>query len=127
MVRSPKWYWSEKEISVFRKMRGYDRWFRYFMPYRFIPLKHDKHRYVMLPLNREHKPMGMPPNITVNYNDYIGQAIAFRSDPAEFKLIWVAEPFGLYHDDPVSLVTYFERLGQLLAKPQTIIDIPDRI
>ena len=90
-------------------------WFRYWMPYQFIPLKAGGKRHVYLPVNRDYKPLGMK-NAFVNYEAHLTNAVVFARDPHRFKDIWFdPKTLYLYNDSPRSRLDYFERLGHLMA------------
>jgi hypothetical protein len=101
-----------------QNLTGFDRWFRYWMPYQFVPLKIEGRKHVYLPLNRDYKPLGVTARDDfVNYDDFKHQAVVFAKDPHGFEDVWTnAEGLYLYKDNPRSRVDYFVRLDRLLSR-----------
>ena len=76
------------------------------------------HKHVYLPLNRDHKPLGVKSNDWVDYQDFIDQAVVFPEDPHTFENVWhIPETLYLYDEGSKSKVDYFERLERLLSRP----------
>lgn len=114
-------------------------WFWWSLPYCFYPMhvfeiadkptlkKLPKHCF--LPLTREYKPLGFVGRTypEVKYQDYLSNAVVFKSDPLTYKNIFLADarndhpanaltPFlYMYSDLEDTRRDYFTRLGKLMG------------
>ncbi|MFC0634701.1 type II toxin-antitoxin system HicB family antitoxin [Brevundimonas balnearis] len=115
-----------------RNLTTSDHWFRYWLPYCYHKLEHSRNKHVWLPLNRNYKPLGITSRDHVDYHNYINQAVAFASDPATWRGIWVDRQSAengklyLYTDGPRYRVDYFARLARVMAHPQRLVTKPSR-
>ncbi len=115
----------EGNIGMSAWLTGPEMWFKFSMPYCFQKLEVPKLRHVWLPLNRNYKPLGHQGHERVRYEDYLAQAVRFRTDPQGFSKIWWdttadSERLWLYDDGAKSRDSYFERLGRLMARSKVI-------
>lgn len=108
-------------------LTGMDQWFRIWLPYQFVQLEMPKHKHVYLPVNRNYKPLGVVSEEFVDYDDFLDQAVIFRSDPHEFVGVW-NNPDGLYlyDDGPESRRDYFVRLGRLADRSMMLVGVGER-
>ena len=99
------------------RLTGADQWFRIWLPYTFVKMEAADHKHVYLPLNRDHKPLGVKSNDWVDYQDFIDQAVVFPEDPYTFENVWHdPETRHLYSDHPNSRSDYFNRLERLFSR-----------
>ncbi len=103
-----------------------EMWFKIAMPYCFQKLEVPKLKHVWLPLNRNYKPLGYRGYDRVRYEDYLEQAMKFRTNPQLFPRIWwdnMGDPenrLWLYDDDPKSRERYFARFKRLVVRAKVI-------
>lgn len=95
-------------------------YFKLWMPYVFVRLPHPKRAHVLLPLNRNYKPLGTLDREWVEYGDFAdSHALVFSRNPENFDNIWSNQRnghFWLYDDGPNSRLDYFKRLERLMLK-----------
>lgn len=115
-----------------RNLTTSDHWFRYWMPYCYHKLEHSSRKHVWLPLNRNYKPLGITSRDHVDYDRFINQAVAFASDPAAWRGVWVDRQAAiggklyLYTDGPRYRADYFARLARVMSHPQGLVLKPSR-
>ena len=89
-------------------------WFRVWMPYTYIKLKHlPGHTY--LPINRLYNPLG---NATKGWSDWgkaDHQAVRFTRDPHAFKGVWTNPELLYLYMDGTDVADYFERFKKLMS------------
>ncbi len=99
--------------------------FKYCMPYLYQRLQHPSRKHVLLPLNRNYKPLGA---LDREFRDYDQLAeshgVVFSRDPATFDQVWWNTDglgrFWLYDDSVKSRLDYFERFERLMLKANTM-------
>lgn len=66
-----------------------NKYARLWLPYCFRKMEHDKHKYVFLPLNREYKPIGLPYDPWINYENYARNMVVLTRNPEKLEGIWI--------------------------------------
>jgi len=96
--------------------RDQNDFLRYYLPYHFQKLPHERLKHVYLPLNRAYLPLGFMGG-RVNLREHMSECVVFDSDPHYFADVWF-DPVGLflYGDGPESKRGYSDRLGRLLSR-----------
>ncbi len=114
-------------IMPLHQLSQQDQWFRYWMPYAFEPLAHSTWKHVLLPLNRNYKPLGITSKDHVDYNHYVSQAMVFNFDPAKFDGVWYSKipHLYLYDDTEASRADYFPRLHKLFSRSVRLVAMAD--